>query len=152
MAEEKEKLSCYDIADYFLAQTDEDAGDLISNLKLQKIVYYAQGFYLALYNKPLFDEKIEAWTHGAVVPDLYHHFKTCGSNPIPTPVDIDFSIFNQETSELLDEVYEVYGQYSAWRLRDMVHSEPPWKNAFNRIDKTITDEEMKAYFKTLISA
>ena len=55
-------LSCYDVAQYFLAQMDEDAGDLISNLKLQKLVYYAQGFALALYGRPLFPERIEAWT------------------------------------------------------------------------------------------
>ena len=47
-------LSCYDVAQYFLAKADEDAGDLMSNLKLQKLVYYAQGFSLALFNKPVF--------------------------------------------------------------------------------------------------
>ena len=62
-------------AKYFLAQASEDAGDLISNLKLQKLVYYAQGFHLALYDEPLFLEAIEAWTHGPVVPDLYRHYK-----------------------------------------------------------------------------
>ena len=66
------KLSCHDVAQYFLAQMDEDAGDLISNLKLQKLVYYAQGFALALHGRPLFRERVEAWTHGApVVPELY---------------------------------------------------------------------------------
>ncbi len=60
-------LSCDDAAKYFLAQTSEDAGDLISNLKLQKLLYYAQGFHLALYDEPLFPEAIEAWTHGPVL-------------------------------------------------------------------------------------
>lgn len=143
----KKKLSCYDIADYFLAQMDEDAGDLISNLKLQKLVYYAQGFHLALYNKPLFTEKIEAWIHGAVIPDLYHQFKDYGPMPLPRPKNLDFSIFSDQVKELLDEVYAVYGQYSAWRLREMVHSEAPWKNAYKRHDDTIANEEMKTYFK-----
>jgi uncharacterized phage-associated protein len=49
-------LNCDDVAKYFLAQASEDAGDLISNLKLQKLVYYAQGFHLALYDTPLFPE------------------------------------------------------------------------------------------------
>ena len=61
-------LSCYDVAQYFLAKSDEDAGDLMSNLKLQKLVYYAQGFALALFDKPLFSERIEAWIHGPVYP------------------------------------------------------------------------------------
>jgi hypothetical protein len=56
-------LSCNDIARYFLAQIDEEAGDLISNMKLQKLVYYAQGVSLALHNRPLFPESLEAWTY-----------------------------------------------------------------------------------------
>jgi uncharacterized phage-associated protein len=63
-------LSCHDVAKYFLSLTDEDAGDLISNLKLQKLVYYAQGFHLALYDELLFEETIEAWTHGPVIPEM----------------------------------------------------------------------------------
>jgi uncharacterized phage-associated protein len=67
------KLSCVEIAKYFLVQVEEELGDSISNLKLQKLVYYAQGFNLALFDgNPLFDEEIQAWTHGPVVPALYH--------------------------------------------------------------------------------
>ena len=65
-------ISCQDVANYFLSLCDEDAGDLISNLKLQKLVYYAQGFHLAISGEPLFDEKIMAWEHGPVIPQLYH--------------------------------------------------------------------------------
>lgn len=54
-------LTCFDAADYFLSKIDEDAGDVITNLKLQKLVYYAQGFSLALCGRPLFAERIEAW-------------------------------------------------------------------------------------------
>jgi uncharacterized phage-associated protein len=69
-------LSCYDVAQYFLAKAGEDAGDLISNLKLQKLVYYAQGFALVLLKKPLFPQCIEAWIHGPVVPALYHAYNS----------------------------------------------------------------------------
>jgi len=51
--------SCFDVAKYFLAQSSEDAGDLISNLKLQKLVYYAQGFSLALNGRPLSMSKLK---------------------------------------------------------------------------------------------
>ncbi|KAM3114203.1 Panacea domain-containing protein [Phormidesmis sp. 146-33] len=140
-------LSCHDVANYFLSLTDEDAGDLISNLKLQKLVHYAQGFHLALYDKPLFDEAIEAWTHGPVVPELYHAYKDFGANAIPRPNDVDFSIYDQQTRELLDEVYQVYGQFSAWKLRNMTHDEPPWRNAFNN-GGIITQNSLKEFFKT----
>lgn len=61
-------LNCFDVAKYFLAQQDETAGDLISNLKLQKLIYYAQGFHLAISDRPLFPEPIKAWIHGPAVP------------------------------------------------------------------------------------
>ena len=68
-------ISAFNVADYFLVQQDEDAGDLISNMKLQKLLYYAQGYFLAIANEPLFHERIYAWTHGPVVPKVYHKYK-----------------------------------------------------------------------------
>ncbi len=120
-------LSCHDIADYFLAKQDEDSGDTISNLKLQKLVYYAQGYYLAIFDKPLFNEEIEAWTHGPVVPELYHRFKEHGATSIPAISDLDISKFDDEVQGFLDEVYDVFNQFSGWTLRNMTHEELPWK-------------------------
>ncbi|BAZ81967.1 MAG: Panacea domain-containing protein [Sphaerospermopsis kisseleviana] len=139
-------LSCHDVAKYFLSQADEDAGDLISNLKLQKLLYYAQGFHLALYNEPLFPEPVEAWIHGPVVPEVYHEYKNFASSAIPIPEDIDFSIYDEKTVDLLDEVYSVYGQFSAWKLRNMTHNEEPWKDT--DVSDVITHECLKKYFKT----
>lgn len=142
--------TCFDVANYFLAQIDEDAGDLVSNLKLQKLVYYAQGFHLAILDKPVFDEPIEAWAHGPVVPVLYHSYKAGGSNPIPRPEDIDFSIYSNDTREVLDEVHKVYGQFSAWKLRNMTHEEPPWIEA-SETRSVISQESLKKYFKTQLT-
>ena len=144
-------LSCFDIARYFLALTDEESGDFISNLKLQKLVYYAQGFYLALHGKPLFSETIEAWMHGPVIPELYHLYKEYGSGPIPKPLDVDFSRYDIEVKTLLDEIYVTYGQYSAWKLRELTHEEPTWKNNYFSADKIISCPELTNYFRTLIN-
>lgn len=143
--------NCFDVAKYFLAQSSEDAGDLISNLKLQKLVYYAQGFSLALYGQPLFAERIEAWLHGPVVPDLYHHYKAFGSGHIPHPEAFDFGTFSAEERELLDEVYEAYGQYSAWRLRQLTHDESPWiENYREGNNRVISQDSMTRYFETQV--
>lgn len=143
-------ISSIDVAKYFLAQSDvEDAGDTISNLKLQKLLYYAQGFHIALYNAPLFNAPIMAWTHGPVVPEVYHAYKGHGAGAIPPPDDMDFDLYDEETRGLLDEVYRVYGQFSAWKLRNMTHEEPPWKEAAPDSSE-ITLESMKAYFDTLV--
>lgn len=142
-------LSVQDVAKYFLAQCEIEAGDTISNLKLQKLCYYAQGFHLAFYDKPLFKEPIEAWPHGPVIRSLYTKYKTHGSGAIPLPTGVDFSIFDRKTRQLLDEVYKVYGQFSAWKLRNMTHEEPPWANAI-KSNNAISRDDMKIYFKTLI--
>lgn len=143
-------FSAIDIAHYFLCLPDENAGDLISNLKLQKLLYYAQGFNLALYSSRLFQEDIRAWEHGPVVPDAYHEFKEFGANAIPAPEAMDFNIFEPETVELLDEVYAVYGQFSAWKLRNMTHGESPWKET--PINEIISTQKMQEYFETQLAS
>ena len=74
-------LNCFDIADYFVRLANE-TGDYISNLKLQKLVYYAQAWYLAISDEALFEEDFEAWVHGPVIPELYQEYKSFGWRPI----------------------------------------------------------------------
>ena len=140
-------LSAHDVAKYFVALVDEDAGDSISNLKLQKLLYYAQGFHLALHGKPLFHEKIKAWDHGPVVPQVYHMYKEHGANAIPKE-EIDPHIYTKEVRELLDEVYSVYGQFSAGKLRSMTHNEPPWRDTPS--GEAISHDALRQFFKTLL--
>lgn len=140
--------SVFDVADYFLSLVKEEDGELMSNLKLQKLVYYAQGYHLAIFDKPLFTEPIEAWIYGPVVPELYHTYKQHVSGVIPPPDSVDLLKFDEETIELLDEVYDVIGQFSAWRLAAMTHSEPPWQDTPQ--GGTISLDAMKEHFKTQI--
>jgi len=143
-------LSAHDVARYFLALTDQDESESISHLKLQKLCYYAQGFHLALYGDALFPEEIEAWQHGPVVPKLWYVYQNYGSGQIPKPDDLDFEIYDSDQRELLNEVYEIYGQFSAWKLRNMTHDEPPWAEAWAKGPNTpISHESMKEYFNTL---
>ncbi|MDP8753907.1 Panacea domain-containing protein [Serratia marcescens] len=146
-------LTCFDVAEYFLAHCDEESGDLISNLKLQKLSYYAQGFSLALLGRPLFNEKIEAWMHGPVVPDLYHHYKEHGNGALPVPDNFNTEKFSEDEMGLLDEVYKVYGQFSAWKLRNMSHEEAPWVKTYieGAASQEIKPEIMSEFFKTLIN-
>lgn len=141
---------CMDVANFFLwrARQDEDAGEVLTHLKLQKLLYYAQGFHLAMEGKPLFPEQIRAWEHGPVVPDVWHRFKASGSAPIPPPGDFDPGLFSSRQIDLLNDVYRVYGQFSAWRLRNMTHEEPPWKETGR--GHVITHAAMKRYFNTLV--
>lgn len=135
------------IARYFLAKTDEDVGDLISNLKLQKLCYYAQGVGLAARSEPMFSEPIEAWLHGPVVPSLYREFREYGSNAIPPVSDLNLGEYTEADRMVLDDVFDYYGQYSAWRLREMTHIEPTWKNAYDSgPNAVITLNALRTYF------
>ena len=141
-------LSAMDVARYFLALASEEDGELISNMKLQKLVYYAQGFSLALRDEPLFAEPIKAWTHGPVVPSLYHEYKQFEGGPVILDGEINWNLYSPEARELLDEVYQVYGQYSASGLRALTHSELPWSETPS--GEEIPRSAMKEFFKTQI--
>ncbi len=147
-------ITAFDVANYILWLDDRFEGsEGITPLKLQKLVYYCQGFHLALFDETLFNDEIEAWLHGPVVADLYHHFKSAGDNIVEPPQDIDISIFTDEQIELLDEVIESYGQFSAWRLRNMTHEEMPWKNAYEPgSNNIISRADMKVYFETQLES
>lgn len=139
-----------DVAQCFLYLDGINEGDGISNLKLQKLVYYAQGFYSAIFDKPLFNEEISAWTHGPVVPKLYHQYKQHSRNHIPPINNFDTGSLTKDEFELIEEVYDVFGQYSAWKLRNMTHEESPWLE--HEADAgVIPKEAISEYFKTRIN-
>jgi Uncharacterized phage-associated protein len=122
----------FDVADYFLAKTDLELGDIMTNLKIQKLVYYAQGFSMAILGKPLFDESIEAWEHGPVCPVLYHKYKGNKAMPIDPGKDLKEASkpFTSRQCKLLDDVYKTYGCYAAWTLREITHQDTAWHNAY----------------------
>ena len=143
-----------DVANFFLSAMDDDAGDLISNLKIQKLVYYAQGVHLAMFDTILFDEEILAWEHGPVVSSLYQEFKAFGKNAIePNFTEFDMNVFTEDQKNMLKDVYNTFGQFSAWVLRNMTHEESPWLETTQNgkvIGGVISTELLKNYFKTQI--
>ena len=127
-----------------IAAADEGA-EFISNLKLQKLLYYAQGCALAVTDEPLFGDEIVAWQHGPVVECVYHAYKNNGANGIAFEDDFDFAQFTPEENELLEEVYDTFGQYSAWKLRNMTHEETPWLTT--QQSEVISTTVIKEFFK-----
>jgi uncharacterized phage-associated protein len=144
-------LSARDVAIYFLANVDEESGDNITNLKLQKLLYYAQGFHLAMHDgEPLFDDLICAWEHGPVVPEVYREYKDHGSDPIQRPEHYDAQDYAPEVRELLDAVWRAYGQFAAWKLRDLTHEEAPWRDTPR--NEPISRQSLRTFFERLVEA
>lgn len=139
-----------EVAAYFISLVDEENGDFLTNLKIQKLLYYAQGFSLALFRAPLFDEPIVAWNLGPVVVEVYDEFKQYGADRVPLPEDFDIEKYDEDTKELLNEVYEVYGQFSPSALVEMTHNEPPWRRT--KIKNEIPLKAMQDYFATQLKS
>ncbi|AKM09022.1 Panacea domain-containing protein [Croceicoccus naphthovorans] len=114
------------IADYLIAECRE-RGENLTNLKLQKLLYYADAWSLALSDEPLFAEDFKAWVHGPVLLSQYHRFKDNKWRPIV--VDIDRPKIDENLAVFLDEIVDVFGCESAVALELMTHRELPWLEA-----------------------
>lgn len=146
-------VKALDVARYFISKSVPGTPENITNLKLQKILYYAQGLYLVHVKKPLFEERIEAWVHGPVVPEVYHQFKQYGYNEIKkNPQNSNFSLPNPEVKKFLDGIWDKYKKYTGKELENKTHQEEPWLNArgdlpeFISSSNTITQEDLLNYF------
>lgn len=144
-------VTVIDVAQRFLELDNAHGGDGLTNLKLQKLAYYAQGFHLAITGEPLFSNKIEAWQHGPVIPSLYHELKEHGKNPVHQVGGGSTDNLTEEQADLLGEVFETFGRYSAWALREMTHEEAPW---LDHIDERaeIPHNDLRRYFSTRLAA
>jgi uncharacterized phage-associated protein len=142
--------SALEIANYFLYRVDREAGDMISPKKLQKLVYYAQVWSMVLRNKPLFAQTIEAWIHGPVVREVWEVHKEYKFNAIPQP-ETPLPAFESDEIEVLEYVWNRYGELSAHQLEKLTHAENPWLNARvglapdQRSSNPVSLEDMKAY-------
>ena len=145
----EQKYTVFNIADYFLFKAEQDQ-ERLSNLKLQKLVYYSQGLHLVVFDgKPLFDEQIEAWTYGPVVPELYRKYKVYEAGGIPADDNYDPLNIDEETRDFLDEVYDVFGQFSAVRLMDICHGDDCWRSAHTNavIPLDAMKKDLRKYLK-----
>ncbi|MGA2230993.1 MAG: type II toxin-antitoxin system antitoxin SocA domain-containing protein [Tepidisphaeraceae bacterium] len=148
------KTTAKSVANWIVEYCNEH-GDLVSNLKLQKLIYYAQAWYLALYNEPLFNERLEAWVHGPVQPTLYRTFKKFGYKPI---TECTKSTLDEKHKFHVLEVLKAYGRLQAFELEQLVHSEQPWIAARGKLapdangNGLIRHEDMQSFYKAKIRA
>lgn len=145
------------IADWILSKIDREAGDTISPLKLQKLLYYSQAWYYTLTDKKLFDEEIQAWAHGPVVPSQYRRFSYIQiyDNIKANSIKLEVPELSKEEQDILDEVFSIYGEKSASYLEKLSHAEKPWKETRGEIesfaisDKVIPLDLMKEYYSSV---
>lgn len=147
------KFTAEQIADYFISKANEELVDEktpegISNLKLQKIMYFAQAAFIVLNDSLLFKEDIEAWEYGPVVPVIYKKYKSNGNKPIqakslPT-------IKDKDVIQFLENTWKIFGKYSAGQLVEITHQHKPWTEAYaNKSNNKISPATLKSYYKNI---
>lgn len=119
--------SINNVADYLLWFAQEH-GDIITPLKLQKMVFYADAWFLALNDCELVSDRFEAWVHGPVAKSLYVRFADYKWRPITEEIKCP-SALSKEVKEHLNEIYSVFGGFSAYELERLTHQENPWIEA-----------------------
>ena len=153
------------IANYFLDRAAEE-GRTMSPMKLIKLVYIAYGWALALLGTKLFDEPVQAWRHGPVIPSLYHEFKHYRSKPIDErAISLDLDTFtviepeigkdDQDTRLVLDKVWSAYKLFSGSALREKTHQpDTPWSQVYRegRRNIVIPDDLIREHYRERIKS
>lgn len=163
-------VSIYDIAKYTILRLLQN-GNSISPLKLQKILYYLQAWFLVYFNTPLFEEESEAWVNGPVYKKIYDKYKNKGIYDQFTTADFGLSqndlkevltnlnhslSLSDEQSALMEQVLTHYGSMSQDRLVFLTHSQAPWNDArkgvqpFEYSDQKISHDSMRDYYSKAI--
>lgn len=148
------QLTALDIAKYIIYFANK-TGELITNLKLQKLLYYAQGWHLAHKNENLFEDKFEAWVHGPVIPSIYRKYRKAW---LPINEEVELPSLPEELKKWLDRFLNSYLSIDAFELEKMVHREVPWIEARGGlpIDALCTNPinplTMKNYFMSLLKS
>lgn len=142
-----------DVADYLLVAARQ-RGELLTNLKLQKLLYYAQAWFLVIHKKPLFEDDFQAWVHGPVLPAQYGRFKRFKWNPI-TLKDIEEPKLPAKVSKHLGAILDVFGTETAIALECMTHAEAPWRDARKGLapneasNEVIPKESMRVFYQAM---
>jgi uncharacterized phage-associated protein len=137
-------------------------GEIMTNLRLQKLMYYAQAWHLALHDKPLMDVDFQAWIHGPVISHVYGEYKKFGSGPIVLANPDESETMPEpplaeKVKEHLRDVLESYGDLSAWSLEKLTHSERPWVEARGSLPidapckNAISRETMRSFYKEALN-
>ena len=118
----------------------------VTPLMLQKLLYFIQGIYFALYGRPIFEEDCRAWVHGPVYPEVYELFRDFKYNPID---DARFAVLEgtadvvtEEEKNVIDLVVNTFGMYGGKVLERITHNEKPWKEARKGYGDSIPSSEL----------
>lgn len=139
-------INIMDAAHYLIYLSYGARSRSLTSLKLQKLLYLAQGWSYVWDNRPLFQDEFEAWQYGPVNAEVYSYFKKYGRNEIPEQEGYE-GYLDKDSRETLDAIWEKYCSYSAFELVELTHKQEPWRNAYPG-RATIKNSDIKFYFQS----
>lgn len=139
-------INVMDAAHYLIYLSYNEQRRSLTSLKLQKLLYLAQGWSYVWDRHPLFRDEFEAWQYGPVNVEVYSYFKRYGRKEIPEYEGYDCSL-DKDSRETLDAIWEKYCSYSAFELVELTHRQEPWKNAYHK-SGIIRNSDIKFYFQS----
>ena len=146
-------INVSEIADWFLAKA-KDENKPLKHMKLQKLVYFAYGWYCAYreYSAPLFDESIFVWRRGVVVKNLYEKYKLFGDDPIEIE-ELESPNLHVSVTEILEAVWKGYSHLSNSILDSAIHRHSAWRKAQHSIEWEVamSPESIQETFKELLT-
>lgn len=140
---------------YAFVKKGIEEGNPLTQMKLQKVVYFAQGLSLALKDKELVKENFQAWKYGPVIPSIYHDYKLYGSSPIqdtewlPWTIDLDLDCLDTDANSIIQDTWDIVGDIPGAQLSNWTHkSDSPWSKHYKPgvPDIIIPKEDIQEYF------
>ena len=156
MARKAKKLDARAVANRLIKLGIKNDNPL-TPLQVIKLAYYCHGWHLGIYGKPLVQQRVEAWTHGPVIVELYHALKHHGMNKVHDKIRVEESPNpNQAQKELIDKVYAEYGTLSGWDLSSRTHNVgTPWHDVIymqqNR-SGLVPNKAIRKYFERVMAS
>jgi uncharacterized phage-associated protein len=140
-------LTVLDASNYII-KLSTDIGEPVTNMKLQKLLFYSYVWNLVEYSKDkLFKEPIVAWKYGPVIVAAYHAYKKYGADSIKEASDGDPDKLTQKQKDIIEDVFNIYGKMNGIELAQLTHSERPWLEAYEEgKENIITDEIMYEFY------
>lgn len=140
--------SAMQVANAFIKKAKDGKIAGLTPMKLQKLMFFAQSWYLRMYRTRLINDEFVRWKHGPVIQSVYYEFASNGGNVIKDFAknslgqDVAFEL-NQFDDQFLDRIIATYGAFSGWQLSEMTHTEKgAWMMNNNIPGSLITDGEM----------
>lgn len=140
MDEKESMYSAHDIACY-IVYSEYMNNRRVSNLRLQKLLYFVQLFYCAATGNVCFNDRMEAWQYGPVVPSIYFEYKSFGADNIVPMFDNCHDHISREDCDFIDGILSECAAKTNTDLVNITHNQDPWRDAYNHVGSRVISNE-----------